>query len=121
MLQPFNVSLKGKKLFIRDYLPAGSFHPRCTEKTSPTLKLWIKLRVSSSDLLFFYAICFLDEPFLSFSLHRLQLSWRDLEEIHVPGRVFVSNRSASAAAVAGISITSVVLFLPSIDQLAVSG
>lgn len=60
-------------------------------------------------------------PFHKFSplslYRRSRLSWRDRGEIHVPGRVFVSNRSASAVVVAGTSITSVVPFLPCIDQL----
>lgn len=41
--------------------------------------------------------------------------------INVPGRVFGSNRSAGAALVAGIFITSVELFLPCIDQVPVPG
>lgn len=68
-----------------------------------------------------YPVLFLDVPPLSFSLRLPQHGWRYQEEIHVPGRVFVSNRSAGAAAVAGISITSVVPFLPYMDQLPVSG
>lgn len=70
---------------------------------------------------FLHVVSFLDVPPLSFPLLLPQLRWMDLEEIHVPGRVFVSNRSASVAAVAGISITSVASTLPYIDQIPVSG
>lgn len=97
------------------------FIPSTLKKISPTLKLWVKQDMSSNTLLFLHVISFLDVPPLSFSLHLPQHGWRDQEEIHVPGRVFVSNGSASAAAVAGISITSVVPFLPCMDQLPVSG
>ena len=121
MLCPFNVSLKGEKLFITDYLALGSFHPHYTEKIKLTLKLWIRGKCLQTLTFSACYILFGLFPPLLLSLRLAQLSWREREEIHVPGRVSVSNRSAGAAAVAGISITSTVPFLPRIDQLPVSG
>lgn len=116
MLRHFSVSLKAEKA------ASDSFQPHYTEEINPTLKLWIKPEMSSNTLLFFCMLYrFLDVPPLSFSLPLPRLGRRDREEIHVPGKVFVSNRSAGAAAVAGISITSVGPFLPCMDQLPVSG
>ena len=121
-ITPFLMSLlKEKSCLLEINRPSILFHPLYPEEINPTLKLWIKQDTSSNTLLFLHVMSFLDVPPLSFSLHLPQLSWRDREEIHVPGRVFVSNGSASAAAVAGISITSVVPFLPCMDQLPVSG
>lgn len=96
-----------------------SFYPHYTKKINPTLKL--ALSRTGLQTVFLLVMSFLDVFSLSFSLRLPQLGWRDREEIHVPGRVFVSNGSASAALVAGISITSLVPFLPCMDQLTVSG
>lgn len=125
MLRPFNVSLKGEKLFVRDYLTLESFHPHRRETTKLTLKLWIKRDMSSHtfsacSVLFFFFV-YSTFPPLCASLPLPRLSWRERVEIHVLGRVFVSNGSAGAAVVAGISITPVVPFLPCIDQRPVSG
>lgn len=111
---PFNVSQSRKAAL-------DSFILMTLKTINPTLKLCIKQDTSSNTLLFLHVISFLDAPPLSSSLRLPQLCWRDREEIHVPGKVFVRNRSADAAAVAGISITSVGPFLPCMDQLPVSG
>lgn len=124
MLRPFNVFLKGENVFVRDYLTLGSFHPHCSKKTKLTLKLRIKRDMSSntfSACSALFSSLFWTFPPLCASSPLPQLSWREREEIHVLGRVFVSNRSAGAAVVAGISITPVVPFLPCIDQRPVSG
>lgn len=114
MLCPFNLSQRRN---CRSEINYPSIH--YTEKINTTLNLWIKQKCFQT--LFLHVMSFLDVPPLSFSLRMPQLSGRDWEEIHIPGRVFVSNRSAGAAPVAGISITSVVPFLPYMDQLLVSG